>query len=106
MEAQDKKITDMISALSRIAHADGKITDEETEILESVQINVLLYDQALSDALEDGIIDSDEKDLLNSLKIRILDEAWDIAKVSEGVSDDELRILEVILRKLNGEEEV
>ena len=97
-----KKISEMISALSRIARADGKITEEETRILESVQINVILYDQALSDALDDGIIDNIEKEMLEALKIRILDEAWDIAKVSEGVSEDELKILDVVLRKLKG----
>ena len=101
MDPQSKRISDMISALAKIALADGKITKDEKTILESVQINLMMYDSALDTALEDGIIDDSEKDFLNGLKMQILGDAWDIAKVSEGVSDDELKLLEVLLNKLS-----
>ena len=98
--SDDTKIRELVAAVSRAALADGKITKEEAEILEAVQVNALVYDQAVDDAREDGIITSEEKDTITALKHQILNDAWDIASVSEGVSNDELLLLQALLAKL------
>lgn len=100
----DIKIHDVVAAVTKAALADGKITEEEAEILEAVQINTFVYDQAVEDALEDGIITNEEREILNGLKQQILNEAWDIASISEGVSEDELKMLEVLLKKIEASE--
>ncbi|MDH5401096.1 MAG: hypothetical protein OEZ01_00275 [Candidatus Heimdallarchaeota archaeon] len=97
---EEAKFKRMIDAVSKAAKADGKITDEEFELLESVHVNVMVYDQAVQDALEDGIIEEHEEDILTALKQQILNDAWDIASISEGVSNDELKLLEVILKEI------
>ena len=99
MDPQEQKISELINTLTKIALADDKITTEEAKILDSVQISVLLYDQALDNALDDGVIDESEKGLLTALKNKILEEAADILNVSEGISDKELKLLQVILNK-------
>ena len=99
-EYNDAKIQEVIGAVTKAALADGKITEEEAEILESVQINVLIYDQSVQDSLADGVITQEEKDTLSGLKQQILNEAWDIASISEGVSEDELKMLEILLKKI------
>lgn len=97
----DHKLHEVVAAVTRAARADGKITEEEAELLEAVQVNVLIYEQALEDAMEDNIITDEEKDILDGLKQQILADSWDVAKLSEGnISDDELKMLEVILRKI------
>jgi len=101
---QEAKLQNIIKSISKAARADGKITDEEREILESVQINILIYDQALEDALDDGIIDKKEQDMLNGLKHQILNEAYDIAEISEGITDDEIKLLQVLLAELETED--
>lgn len=98
MLTDDEKLREIIGSITKIARADGKITEEEAEILENVQINLLMYDDYLNEAMEDGIIDDDEMDMLIGLKQNIIAEAWDIAQVSDGVSDDELKMLEVLLQ--------
>ena len=98
--SDDTKIRELVAAVSKAALADGKITQEEAEILEAVQINALIYDQAVDDAKEDGIIDQEEKDTITALKHQILNDAWDIASISEGVSNDELLLLQALLKKL------
>ncbi|MCH8906110.1 MAG: hypothetical protein IH840_03390 [Candidatus Heimdallarchaeota archaeon] len=97
VNTDDAKLQDVVAAVTKAALADGKITPEEAEILEAVQINLLVYDQALDDAKADGIITEEESDTLDGLKQQILNDAWDIASVSDGVSEDELKMLEVIL---------
>lgn len=97
----EEKLQEVVAAVTKAALADGKITQEEAEILEAVQINTLIYEQALSDALDDGIITSEENDTLEGLKQQILSDAWDIASVSDNnVSNDELKMLEVLLKKI------
>lgn len=101
---QEERLQEIIKSITRAAKADGKITEEEREILESVQINVLIYDQALEDALNDGIIDKEEKETLMGLKHAVLNEAYNIAEVSDGVSDDEIKMLQVLLAELESED--
>jgi len=102
--SQEERLQKIIQSITRAAQADGKITGEEREILESVQINLLIYDQALEDAQADGIIDNEEKETLSALKHSILNEAYEIAEVSEGVSDDEIKLLQVLLAELESED--
>ena len=103
VHSDDNKLSEVVAAVTKAALADGKITPEEAEILEAVQINLMVYDQAMDDAMEDGIITQDESDTLTGLKQQILNDAWDIAQVSDGVSQDELKMLEIILNKLEAE---
>jgi hypothetical protein len=104
-EFNDEKIYEVVSAVTKAALADGKITEEEAEILESVHVNVLIYDQAVEDSLEDGVITFEEKETLFALKQQILNEAWDIASVSAGVSEDELKMLEILLKKIEASQQ-
>ena len=102
----EDKLQEVVAAVTKAALADGKITQEEAEILEAVQINTLIYEQALSDALDDGIITSEENDTLEGLKQQILSDAWDIASISDSsVSNDELKMLEVLLKKIEEKKE-
>lgn len=97
----EEKLQEVVAAVTKAALADGKITQEEAEILEAVQINTLIYEQALADALEDGIITNEENDTLEGLKQQILSDAWDIASISDNtVSNDELKMLEILLKKI------
>lgn len=99
----DKKIKAMLKAVTDMAKADNKITPEEAEIINSIHVNVMIYDQALDNALDDGIITQDEKETLEALKMQILNDAWSIAEISDGVNDDELKLLDVLLKELGKE---
>ncbi|OLS20208.1 MAG: hypothetical protein HeimC2_06360 [Candidatus Heimdallarchaeota archaeon LC_2] len=106
MVNKEDRLQEVVAAVTKAALADGKITQEEAEILEAVQINTLIYEQALADALDDGIITNEEKDTLEGLKQQILSDAWDIAAVSDSnVSNDELKMLEVLLKKIEEQKE-
>ena len=100
MTDESNLLSDIIAKMTELAYADGKITEEEEELLTAAQINLMIYDEALEDALEDGIIDSEESEVLAGLKQQILDGAWQVASESDGISDDELKLLEVLLSKI------
>jgi regulator of RNase E activity RraB len=100
MTEKDDLIEQVISQMTKVAKQDGKITQEEEELIVEAHINLLAYDQALEEALEDGIIDSQEKELLTGLREQIIQGAWDIAAESDGVSEDELKLLDVLINKV------
>ncbi len=102
MATDDETFTKIIEQLTKMAKADGKITEEEEALLVEAQVNLMLYDQALNEALEDGIITEDEKELLEGIKEQLIQSSWDLAKESEGVSEDELKLLEILTHKLRG----
>ncbi len=102
MATDDEVFSGIIEQLTKIAKADGKITEEEEELLIQAQVNLMLYDEALAEALEDGIISDEERELLNGLKEQLIQSSWDLAEESEGVSDDEIKLLEILARKLRG----
>ena len=103
MSNDQEKMKLMIEAVTRVAKADGKITSEEASLLESVQISLMVYDQYLAEALDDGIITDEEKEMLVALKQQIIDGAWDVASISEGVSEDELKMLDMLLHSVKEE---
>ena len=97
IDERETRLQKIIESITKTALADGVITEEERQILESVQINVLVYDQALEDALEDGIIDQEEQDT-------VLNDAYEIAEVSQGVSKDEIKLLQVLLAEIEDQD--
>ncbi len=102
MVSNDETFSQIIEHLTKLAKADGKITEEEEALLIEAQVSLMMYDEALSDALEDGIITDEEKELLEGLKEQAIQTSWELAKETAGISDDELKMLEILARKLRG----
>ncbi len=103
MTSESDPISDIIAQLTKIARADGKITEEEEELLAEAQINLMTYDEKLDEALDDGVIDETEKDLLRGLKEQIIQGAWEMASLSDGISEDELNMLELLIKTVRNE---
>lgn len=100
-----KPLEEIIQHLTKMALADGKITEEEQELLESVTVNVLVYDRALEDALEDGVITEEERETLAAMKDQLVTEAFEISKASDGIGDDEMKILRILLDNIDFEDD-
>ncbi len=102
MSSNEDLFSDIVAKMTEIALADGKITEEEQELLASAQVNLLMYDEALAKALEDGIIDEEEMELLEGFKEQIIQDAILVSEVSQGISEDELRILDALIHLVRG----
>ena len=97
----DNKLEEIIHHLTKMALADGKMTKEEQELLESITVNIMIYDRAVEDALEDGIITEEEKETLIAIKDQLITEAYELSLETDGISDDELRILRVLVNSID-----
>ena len=76
-----------------LAAEDGKITEDEHNILKNIEISLAEFTEKLKEALEDGIITPEEVDMLKKFKAQMLKDAFDIAKMDDKLTIDELKIL-------------
>lgn len=77
---------------------DGHISEDEHSLLKLVSENYGIYDKALGDALEDGIIDAKEERKLRDIRKKIYEEAL-ITALSDGIITEEERKILKILKK-------
>ena len=82
------------------AQEDGVITEEESNILESVKLAGAEYDQYLAKASDDGIIDEEESAKLKTLRTQMLDAVRAEAQKDYKVSDDERAMLSTFVKIL------
>ncbi|MHA2503086.1 MAG: hypothetical protein ACXAE3_09460 [Candidatus Kariarchaeaceae archaeon] len=79
-----------------IAKQNGIITADEQAIIESVKENIAKYFEVLHQSYDDDIITSDEQNDMYALRKRIMDEAVEIAKDDNQITQDEFALLRVI----------
>ena len=101
LEAQvDQIMARAIMHLLETAGKDGIITDEEREVVDSIEFSLRFYKQMLIDALEDGEITAKEKKMLEGMKERIIKEGYNVAELVNGVSKDEMNLLISVMLSL------
>ncbi|MCE7733539.1 MAG: hypothetical protein GPJ54_01590 [Candidatus Heimdallarchaeota archaeon] len=101
LEAQvDQIMARAIMHLMETAGKDGIITDEEREVVDSIEFSLRFYKQMLIDALEDGEITPNEKKMLEGMKERIIKEGYNVAELVNGVSKDEMNLLISVMLSL------
>lgn len=96
----DKILASTIMHLMETAGKDGVITDDEAEVIESIEFSLRFYRQMVVDALEDGVITPTEKHMLEGMKERIIKEGYNIAEAINGVSKDEMNLLISVMLSL------
>ncbi|MHA2365557.1 MAG: hypothetical protein ACXAC7_16490 [Candidatus Hodarchaeales archaeon] len=82
-------MTNIIRDLMLDASKDGKITQEEKDLINTVDVNLPTYYQALDKALEDGVITKEEEELLDNIKEKIIYEMHKIASSDKKMTIDE-----------------
>ncbi|OLS19005.1 MAG: hypothetical protein HeimC2_43290 [Candidatus Heimdallarchaeota archaeon LC_2] len=96
----EKLLAKTIMHLMETAGQDGIITEEEKEVIESIEFSLRFFKQMVVDALEDGVITTNEKYLLEGMKDRIIKEGFNIAESINGVSKDEMNLLISVMLSL------
>lgn len=101
VEAQaDRILAHAIMHLMETAGKDGVVTDDEREVIESIEFSLRFYKQMLVDALDDGEITPNEKKMLDGMKERIIKEGFNVAELINGVSKDEMNLLISVMLSL------
>lgn len=97
----DDVLNNTLNAMAEVAKENGVITYQEFEILKQVRYDVNDYQNALKRALEDGIITSEEKQLLTKMKDDILQNVITVANFDKVVDDEEKGLIKKITEIIN-----
>lgn len=84
---------------------DGKITEDEYNILYKVREKYGAYFDALKEAAEDGMITDEEGDRLREIRREMYETAWKEALKDERVTEDESALLDYVMETLGLYEE-
>ncbi len=89
----ENEFDDVVKALLKTAETDGKVSSEEMEIINQVKIDVNAYQNALDLALDDGILTTDELQILGKLKQNIMDRVYVVANIDGEIDADERSLI-------------
>ncbi len=100
MTEPDDALTNLIKTMTKLAKEDQVITEEEEELLTNAQINMMTYDNMIVEFLEDGVIDEEESDILQSFKEMIVQEAVELSNLSTDPNSKEMKTLSNLIEYL------
>ncbi len=91
---------DILAELYKVAQEDGKLSQDEYEIIKQVEVDLELFNRALAAAEEDRMLEPEEIGTLMDLRDRILERAEIVARADGSISDDEIRLLGTLAQVL------
>ena len=101
--AWETDIGKMMGDLSQIVIKDGKVTSDEKQLLQSIRLDINKFVQAYIKALDDKKITQKETDRLLTLWKKIYSQAEETANLDGVITSDErnmlLRVAESVLRQ-------
>jgi len=100
MTEPDDALTNLIRTMTKLAKEDQIITQEEEELLTNAEINMMTYDNMIVEFLEDGVIDEEESDILQSFKEMIVQEAVELSNLSTDPNSKEMKTLSNLIEYL------
>ncbi len=88
-----KKAKEIIGELNKIAEADGEISLEEMQLLNSINFNLEKFFSLVSSAANDGVITDEELVQIHVFEKRIIQEASSKAFEDGRISNEERALL-------------
>lgn len=97
----DELLNYTLQEMAKVAKENGTITYQEFEIMKQVRYDVSEYQNALTRALDDGIITSEENQMLAKMKDDILQNVITVANFDKVVDDEEEGLIKKITQIVN-----
>ena len=96
----DVLIAEIMKSIIEVAARDGKISNDEELIVDNVHQNIKEFRKALKIAWEDKIITVEERELLEEIADKILDNAMETANADGFLTQEEMNLLLAIAMKV------
>ena len=87
--------------LIKTALQDTVLSEDEHSFLSNVLSDLESYENTVSRALEDGIIDANEKANLFTLRMRLIQKMYDIANSDNKITDEETELIRTTQHIIN-----
>ncbi len=99
-EEINKALNRLLDKASKIAMADGIITDEEREVLEELKVTITKIDYGSLKALDSDLSEVEFRDLLDHLQKQIFEALSERLKEKKGkITEQQQKILQLLLEK-------
>jgi len=99
MIATDDYAMKVVTDLFEKAVEDGIITDEESSLIQSIELEMESFLKCFDNIIGDGIITEEKKNKLELLKTQVLNKAEKVA-TSDGVIDEDEQALMGVLERV------
>lgn len=95
-----QKANRVMEDLIDLALSDDKITDEEQEILFSINDNLQEFVKLSIKSVSDNVISDKESDKLKQLQTKIIEDANKVALKDSNVTDDEKALIDTLVESI------
>lgn len=99
-----KKLIQFKNAVAKIiekAKEDGKITEEEENIIKIAETNLREFENMVEQALEDNVITQDERNTLIDLEEKVMSDTYFQAIEDSVIDMDEMALLKALFHTLS-----
>lgn len=101
MDISDATVSKIMMHLVETAAYDGILTDEELELLSTIDNSLKIYKKKLAKVLEDGIVTEEEYQQLSRIKDIIINAATIIAGSDDEINKDEMNLIIGVMVSIN-----
>ena len=92
---------DFVNDLLEIANKDGIVSDDEKNLITSIDEEIRKYSNELGKALEDGILDRSERLRLMNQRLNLVRKVFDTVQADMKITMDEQDIMDATMNRLN-----
>lgn len=92
---------DFVNHLLEIANSDGIISDDEKNLISSIEGEIRKYSNELGKALEDGILDRNERLSLMNQRLNLVRKVFDTVQADMKITMDEQDIMDATMNRLS-----
>ena len=92
---------DFVNHLLDIANKDGIVSDDEKNLITSIEGEIKKYSTELGTALEDGILDRNERLKLMNQRLNLVRKVFDTVQADMKITMDEQDIMDATMNRLS-----
>jgi uncharacterized tellurite resistance protein B-like protein len=92
---------EFVKDLVEIANRDGIVSDDEKNLISSIENEIKKYSEELEKSMEDGILDRNEKLRLMNQRLTLVRKVFDTVQADMKITMDEQDIMDEAMKRLS-----
>lgn len=92
----------LLTSIVKQAQEDGRISSEESELINRIQIDARLFEKAVADAKSSSEGGMSIQEIFNLTKDKMIKNATEVAKEDGVITEDEQAIINKLISELEG----
>ncbi|MCY3410356.1 MAG: hypothetical protein INQ03_01855 [Candidatus Heimdallarchaeota archaeon] len=98
MMPYETSLSALLTSIVKQAQEDGRISSEESELINRIQIDARLFEKEVAEAIKSG--ETSIYDIFNQTKIKMIKNATEVARADDIITDDEQALINKLISEL------